>query len=300
MSKSNILIFVFAWLFIPNITFAQDDLLDMLESSQEPTTDYTIATFKSTRLVSGHSIETNSRGVLQFMIQHRFGTLNSGWRELWGLDNSTIRLGFVYGITDQLNIGFGRASFMKTYDGMLKWRFLRQKSGASNFPFSFTVVSSIYLNSTEWADPNRENYFSSRLSYHHALLVARKFGDKFSLQLMPTVLHMNLVEATEDQNTIYALGVGTSLKITGSLRFNVEYYYLPKDQIKSQQLTNSLSLGVDIETGGHVFQVHLTNSKGMTERFLVGNTTGKWGDGDIYFGFNISRVFNVGKTKKDQ
>lgn len=299
MFKSYILRFVFVWLFIPIMAFAQDDLLDMLESAQEPTTDYTIATFKNTRLVSGHSIETNGRGVLQFMIQHRFGTLNSGWRELWGLDNSTIRLGFVYGITDHLNIGFGRASFLKSYDGLLKWRFLRQKSGASNFPFSSTLVSSIYLNSTEWTDPNRENYFSSRLSYHHALLIARKFGDKFSLQLMPTILHINLVEATEDQNLIYAMGIGTSIKVTGSLRFNIEYYYLPPDQIISTPLTNSLSLGVDIETGGHVFQLHITNSKGMTERFLIGNTTGKWGDGDIYFGFNISRVFNVGKAKKD-
>ena len=180
---------------------------------------------------------------------------------------------------------------------MIKWRFLRQKSGARNFPLSATAVSSIYLNTTEWADPERENYFSSRLSYHHALLLARKFGDKFSLQLMPTVVHINLVDAANDQNTFYALGIGTSVKVTGSLRFNVEYYYLPSDQIISEPLTNSLSLGVDIETGGHVFQLHLTNSKGMTERFLVGNTTGKWTDGDIFFGFNVSRVFNVGKKK---
>ena len=180
---------------------------------------------------------------------------------------------------------------------MIKWRFLRQKSGASNFPFSATAVSSIYLNTTEWADPDRENYFSSRLSFHHALLIARKFGDKFSLQLMPTAVHRNLVSETRDLNTIYAIGAGTSVKLTGSLRFNIEYYYVLPDQIYSEPVTNSLSLGVDIETGGHVFQLHLTNSKGMTERFLAGNTTGKWGDGDIYFGFNVSRVFNVAKKK---
>ena len=298
MFKNSLLVIVLGCLVSFNST-AQEDLLEMLESSQKPRTDYTIATFKNTRLVSGHSIETNGHGVLQFMIQHRFGTLNSGWRDLWGLDNSTIRLGFEYGITDHLNIGLGRASFLKTYDGMIKWRFLRQKSGARNFPLSATAVSSIYLNSSEWADPDRENYFSSRLSYHHALLLARKFGDKFSLQLMPTVAHINLVDVADDQNTFYAVGLGTSVKITGSLRFNVEYYYLPPDQIISQTLTNSLSLGVDIETGGHVFQLHLTNSKGMTERFLVGNTTGKWTDGDIYFGFNVSRVFNVGKKKNN-
>lgn len=283
--------------FIPFASHAQDDLLDMLESEQEPQTNYTFATFKNTRLVSGHSIETNGKGVLQFMIQHRFGTVNSGWRDLWGLDNSTIRLGLEYGITDHLNVGIARSSFLKTYDATVKWRFIRQKSGAENFPFTATAVSSIYLNSTEWANPDRENFFSSRLSYHHALLLAKKFGDKFSMQLMPTLVHNNLVEKTGDQNTLFSMGAGTSIKLTGSVRINFEYYYLFPDQLVSSSPTNALSIGFDIETGGHVFQLHLSNSRGMTEQRLINNTTGTWGNGDIFFGFNISRVFNVGKRK---
>ena len=293
--KKHFIIIVYFTLTSPFLCLAQDDLLGMLESNQDPQTNYAIATFKNTKLVSGNSIETNGRGVLQFMIQHRFGELNTGWRELWGLDNATIRLGFEYGITDHLNIGIGRSSFLKTYDGMIKWRFLRQKTGATNFPISVTAVSSIYLNSSEWADPERENYFSSRLSYHYSLLIARKFGDSFSLQIMPTAVHNNLVSSAEDLNTMFAVGIGTSIKLTGSLRFNVEYYYLLPDQIVSKELTNSLSIGVDIETGGHVFQIHLTNSKGMTEQVLIGNTTGLWNKGDIFFGFNVSRVFTIGK-----
>lgn len=290
-------ILIFLVLFSPIFSFAQDDLLDMLESSQEPVTNYTFATFKNTRLVSGHSIETNGKGVLQFMIQHRFGTINSGWRELWGLDNSTIRIGVEYGITDHLNIGIARSSFLKTLDGTLKWRFLRQKSGAENFPFTATAVSSIYLNTTEWDEPDRENFFSSKLSYHHALLLARKFGDNFSLLLMPTVVHTNLVETPQDLNTVFAMGAGTSIKITGSVRLNFEYYYLLPDQVFSRETTNALSIGFDIETGGHVFQFHISNSRGMTEQRLINNTSGTWGNGDIFFGFNISRVFNVGKRK---
>ena len=154
---------------------------------------------------------------------------------------------------------------------------------------------SVNMNSSEWADPERENYFSSRLSYHYSLLIARKFGDSFSLQIMPTAVHNNLVSSAEDLNTMFAVGIGTSIKLTGSLRFNVEYYYLLPDQIVSKELTNSLSIGVDIETGGHVFQIHLTNSKGMTEQVLIGNTTGLWNKGDIFFGFNVSRVFTIGK-----
>jgi len=294
------LIFTLAFILSIDI-YAQDDLLEMLNNNEKPETNYTIATFKNTRLVSGNSIETNSKGVLQFMIQHRFGALNSGWRELYGLDNSTIRLGFEYGITDRINIGIGRASYQKTVDASAKWKFLRQKSGAKNFPFSATVVSSVYMNTSEWEDPDRENYFSNRLSYHNSLLLARKFGDKFSLQIMPTMVHRNLVETATETNTIYAVGAGTSVKLSGSMRLNAEYYYLLPDQetatIGGKELNNSLSLGIDIETGGHVFQLHLSNSKGMTERFLIGDTTGKWSDGDIYFGFNLSRVFTIKRPK---
>jgi hypothetical protein len=279
---------------------AQDDLLGMLEDNEEPVTNYTFATFKTTRLVSGHSVETNAAGVLQFLIGHRFSRVNDGWRNLFGIDNATIRLGFEYGLTDNLNIGFGRSSFEKVFDFTAKYRVLRQKSGAENFPFTATIVSTAYINSLEWADPERENYFSSRMSYHHALLLARKF-DGFSLQLMPTVVHRNLVPTESDENSVFSMGGGASVQITGSLRANVEYYYILPDQINSlvggEMVQNALSVGVDIETGGHVFQLHLTNSRGMTERYLVGETTGEWLDGDIHFGFNVSRVFTLRKPE---
>lgn len=282
-----------------NISYAQDDLLKMLEKQEEQVTNFTIATFKTTRIVSGHSVETNAEGVLQFLIGHRFGRLNSGWRDLYGIDNATIRLGFEYGITDNINIGLGRSSYEKTFDGTFKWRWLRQKSGAKNFPFTSTWVSCVYFNSMEWPNPDRENYLSSRVSYHHSLLFARKFGDLLSLQLMPTLVHRNLVQTNEDQNTIYSLGMGTSIKITGSLRANAEYYYIPEEQIFSslggEKVRNSLSVGIDLETGGHVFQLFLTNSRGMAEKFLVGETTGDWMNGDIHFGFNVSRVFTLKK-----
>lgn len=281
---------------------AQDDLLDMLEANEKPTVNYTIATFKTTRVVTGHSVETNAKGVMQFLIGHRFGTLNSGWRDLFGLDNSNIRLGFEYGLTDNLNIGVGRSSFQKTYDATAKWRFLRQKSGAEKFPFTVTAVSTVSMNTSLWADPARENFFTSRLNYNHALLIARKFGDSFSVQLMPTVVHRNLVQATDDANTVFAGGIGTSVKLSGSLRANLEYYYIPEGQIVSTlggaQVRNALSVGIDLETGGHVFQLHLTNSRGMSEKFLIGETTGQWTNGDIHFGFNVSRVFTVKKPKE--
>ncbi len=279
---------------------AQDDLMSLLNEKEDPIVNYTNATFKTTRLVSGNSVETNAKGDLQFLIGHRFGRLNSGWRNLYGIDNGAMRFGFEYGLTDDLNIGIGRSSFQKTFDGTLKWRLLRQKYGAENYPITATWVSTVYALGNEWPDPERENLASSRLSFNHSLLIARKFGKFISVQLMPTIVHRNLVETVADNNTVFAMGAGASIRITGSVRLNTEYHYILPDQINStiggENVTNSLSIGIDLETGGHVFQLHLTNSRGMTEKYLVGETTGVWTEGDIHFGFNVSRVFGGKKS----
>jgi len=294
----KVLFFSVASLFSSFATMAQDDLLQLLEeeTKDEKQIDYTYATFKSTRLINGQTIETTAGGVLNFIIGHRFGKINDGWYDFWGLDNATIRLGFEYGITDDLNIGIGRSSFLKTYDGNIKWRFLKQSSGYRNFPFSATLYSSMAINTTKWADPDRENYFSSRLSYSHQILIARKFSNAFSLQIMPSYIHRNLVPMAEDQNDVFALGVGGRLKLSNRVSINGEYYY-QFPGTNADQYFNSVALGVDIETGGHVFQIHITNSKGMIEQYFIPMTTGDLSMGDIYFGFNINRVFTLKKKK---
>lgn len=293
---------IYTFLLITVAGQAQDDLMDLLNAKEEPETNFTIATFKTTRLVSGNSVETHPKGDLQFLIGHRFGRINSGWRDLYGIDNGTIRFGFEYGLNDNLNIGIGRSSFQKTYDGTLKWRFLRQKYGAENFPFTATWISSTYMLANEWPNSDRENLFSSRLSFNHSLLIARKFGNVLSFQLMPTFVHRNLVATEQDNNSVFAMGAGTSVRLTGSVRFNVEYHYIAPNQIESliggEAVSNALSVGIDLETGGHVFQLNLSNSRGMTEKYLVGETTGVWSEGDIHFGFNVSRVFTTKRSKK--
>jgi hypothetical protein len=290
------------WLFIailPSVQ-AQDDLLELLdkESEDPKQVNYSYATFKSTRLINGQSVETTAGGVLNFVIGHRFGKINDGWYEFWGLDNATIRLGFEYGITDNINIGIGRSSFMKTYDANIKWKFARQSSGYRNFPFTATWYSSMAINGLKWEDPERENYFSSRLSFSHQVFLARKFSNAFSLQLMPSYVHRNLVETKEDQNDVFALGIGGRIKITQRLSINGEYYY-QFPGTNADKYNNSVALGLDIETGGHVFQVHITNSKGMIEQYFIPMTTGKLLDGDIFFGFNVNRVFTIKKKKDD-
>jgi len=248
-------------------------------------------TFYDTRIVNGHSVETNNKGLLKFIISHRFGEINGGPSELWGLDNSTIRFGLDYGITDKWTIGIGRSSFEKTYDGYLKAKFIEQKPEGA--PITLVGMSNIAINTLPFQDPDASNFFSNRLFYTHQLLIARRFSDRFSLQVMPSLVHRNLVEETFEKNDVFAIGTAARFVASKRLTFNVEYYYTLPDQL-APEFRNSLAIGVDIETKGHVFQITLSNSRGMIEKFFISETRGSWGDGAIHLGFNISRDFKVG------
>jgi hypothetical protein len=238
-------------------------------------------------------------GQLDFRISHRFGTLNTGAYNLWGLDQANIHFSLEYGILKWLMIGVGRGTYEKTYDGFAKFTILRQSTGAREMPVSLSAFSSVAINSLKWTDPARTNYFSSRLSYVAQVLVARKISPTFSFQLTPSYVHRNMVPTELDPNDLFAIGAGGRMKLSKRISLNAEYYYVanPKDYM-SQQIYNPLSVGVDIETGGHVFQIILTNSVAMIEKGFIGETTGSWTKGDIHLGFNISRVFNLKKQKK--
>ena len=278
---------IFAFLVSSSIS-AQDDLFSLL--GDDTTSQEVRATFKGTRVINGQSIEIPSKGDLQFVIEHRFGTINSGAYELWGIDQSQMRMSFDYGLADNIALGVARNSFQKTYEASIKSKLLKQKL-QNGSPISITSYHAIFANSIHWANPQRENLFSSRLSYAHQIMIARKFNQSFSLQLTPTYIHRNLVELESINNDYLALGLGGRYKLTKRISVNAEYFH--QLERPNENFTNSLSLGFDIETGGHVFQLHVTNSQGMFERAFVGETTGKWSEGDLYFGFNISRVFGL-------
>lgn len=289
-------LFLFIWLSAAFSLLAQDDLLNMLENDIAPkdTKEFTYATFKTTRIINGQSVENTAGGHLNVIIGHRFGKINDGVYEFFGLDQATIRIGMEYGITDWLNVGLGRSSYLKTADSYLKIKALRQ---SKSFPFTATLFSSIAANGMKWSEPDRENYFSSRLSFAYQLLIARKFSNAFSLQVSPSMVHRNLVETATDQNDVFAVGVGGRIKISNRVSINGEYFYqLPGTN--ADMTYDAVALGVDIETGGHVFQFQVTNSKGMIEQYFIPMTTGNILDGDIYFGFNINRVFTISNKKK--
>ena len=270
---------------------AQDaDLLSLLDDQE--VTEYATAAFKTNRVINLHSLESTAGGVLDFKINHRFGFINGGAYEFFGLDNAMMRLGFDYGITDRLTAGIGRSSFQKAFDGFLKYKILRQSSRKKVMPVTLAMVAAGSLNSVKWADPTRENYFSSRLFYTYQLIVGRKFSDRLSLQLSPTVVHRNLVATRAEKNDVLALGAAGRVKLTNRLAINAEYIYVLPNQL-GPDYHNSLSLGIDIETGGHVFQLHFTNSTSMIEKGFITETVGQWQKGGIHFGFNVSRVFTI-------
>ena len=279
--------------------FAQDDLMNIIDQNTPSDINYTTATFKSTRIINGHSIERMLPGQLDVRISHRFGTLNSGAYDFWGLDQSNIHLSLEYGIWKWLMIGVGRGNYEKTFDGFAKFSVLRQSSGAKVMPVSLSVVTSAALKSKKFLDQSRKNYFSSQMSYVAQVLVARKISQTLSVQLTPSYVHRNLVPTELDPNDIFALGAGARIKLSKRISLNGEYYYIanPKTYL-SQQTYNPLSIGFDIETGGHVFQLFFTNSIGMIGKAFIGETTGQWKNGGIHFGFNISRVFTLVKHQK--
>jgi len=281
--------------------------MKMLEadSKKEKKRDYATATFKTSRLINGHSIENAAAGVMDFKVSHRFGMINKGSYELFGLDQATMRMGLDYGISNRLMIGVGRSTFQKQYDAFGKLKILRQsKGGRWPSPISISAVSTVMLKTLKWENPKRQNFYTSRLSFAHQLIIARKFSEGLSLQLMPSFVHYNLASTVNEPNDIFALGAGGRIKLSKRLSFNVEYYHvLPLSFVEGESYMitgtkNSLAVGFDIETGGHVFQLHFTNSTGMTEKTFITETTGDFFKGDIHFGFNISRVFTIKNRKK--
>lgn len=291
---------------------AQDDLDNLLDDldKTEKKKEYIRGAFKATRVINLQSLEKKSPGALEFRIAHRFGPLNGGAYQLFGLDQATLRMSFEYGFNRFLSAGLGRSSYEKTFDFYAKTTLLQQQTGTRNIPFSVLYYVDMAINGLKWQEPSRENYFSSRLSYVHQIIIGSKISEVFSFQFSPTVIHKNLLPEIQDQNgkgffglnNAYALGMAGRIKITKRTAFTAEYIYrLPpadKNAHNYASFYNSLSLGVDIETGGHVFQLHVSNSLPMFERGFITETSRSWGDGGIHFGFNITRDFTVKTNTK--
>lgn len=289
--------FALCFFLIPGICLSQEDLLKELQLNEVKEKEFISSTFKGSRLINGQTIETRHKGELEFIFAHRFGPMNGGLYELYGLDQAYVRIGLEYGLTDQLGVGIGRNSVDKTVDGFLRYKALRQSRGV--IPVSVTAFGIMAIKtSPKDQDAGYDITFEDRTSYTAQLLIARKFTPALSLQLMPSFVHKNTVDQSIEDNDQIALGVGGRIKVSRSVALTTEYYYRFNVH-DNNPYYNSLGLGVDIETGGHVFQIVITNSRGLTERAFITETTGEFFDGDIHLGFNVTRIFQLKRDQKE-
>ncbi len=283
-------------LFTLETSVYSQDLMSILDNEPQAK-NYISSTFKGTRIINGHSIENRKKGTLEFIISHRFGRINSGPEQLFGLDESNIRFAFEYGLSDNITLGIGRSSFEKTYDGFAKYKLVKQSEGENSFPLAISLFGSVALKTLKNYDPGNIPTDKQRLFYTSQILIARKFNSAFSFQITPTYIHRNSVKTDADPHDIFAVGFGNRIKLSKRVSINTEYFYTV-NPLKSLDTQNSIALGLDIETGGHVFQMVLTNAVSMIEKGFITETTDNFFKGDIHFGFNISRAFQVVSREK--
>jgi hypothetical protein len=291
--RGLILLGIFLLLGIQNSKAQNIDLFSEANSSESP--DIITGTFKSTRIINGQSIENVGAGLLDFRILHRFGPLSQGGYNFFGLDQATMRIGLDYGISSRLMVGIGRSTYEKQYDAFVKYRILRQQDGERYIPLSVSYAGTAIYKSLKETSTTYVPYESDKFSFAHQLLIASKLNDYMSIQLTPTLVHYNIVENVNTPNDFYSLGIGYRQRVSARVNLTAEYYHRYN---KLSGYDDPLSLGIDIETGGHVFQLNVTNSTGMTERTFINETAGSWSKGDLRFGFNISRVFTIRKPRE--
>ncbi len=314
---SLIITFIFVAGFTVTSLAQEEDLLALVQDTTMPDVNKgpVYATFKTTKIINTQTIETVKKKTMDFRITHRFSNMGTssggGFHELWGFDESAdIRFSFDFGITDKLQLGIGRSKLNELIDGSVKWRFLEQTKN-NGIPVSICLYGDVGVTPQEesilyqgpYIYPDRGN-FLHRVNYFSQLIIARKFNDFISLQLLPSYHHRNLVveninfsnDSTKETNGIFALGFGGRIKITKRIAIIGDFYYLFSKFRQNNDATpfeNPLALGVEIETGGHVFHITFTNATGILENNLIPNTRDQWLKGGFKFGFNISRVFNL-------
>lgn len=287
MKKITVILFFL----IAGYPLKAQDLLDSVPDNT-PAKEKVTGAFKSTRVINAHSIEMLSKGNLDFRIMHRFGFVSDGLKEFFGLDNATMRMSFDYGISDNFTVGIGRSTFRKELDAFAKTRLLQQTKGTKNIPLTIALAAG----ATVWTEPSfaaTKPGLSDRTAFYVQILAGRKFNSFFSFQLSPIIVHTNMPLSEDDDKTIYAMGGGGRIKVSKRMAITFDYHH-PFGNLNTS-FTNPTSIGVDIETGGHIFQLQFSNATGMNERAFITQTTGNFLQGDIRFGFNLSRMFQLGK-----
>ena len=264
-----------------------DDLLKEIDSASTVNSAAYGNAFKALQIVTGQSTKLPARHDFYLSFNHRFSSVKGGISELFGLDAATMKLNFVYGLADWLSLGASRSTYNKTYELATKYRLLEQ---SASYPVTIVGNNVVGINTLMSKDDYPDMKFGNRLAYTSQVLISRKFNDDFSLQLSPTYIHKNTITAGQENTDQAAIGAGGRYKLSKRLSLNAEYYY-NVNKPSGSNFVNPLSVGMDIDTGGHVFQLIFSNSQPSTEAGYITNGSGDWMKGNFYFGFNLYRVF---------
>lgn len=285
--KKIISTLLFFWI---GVALAQDDLLTQLDTIKSTEKEVETAAFKALQICNLQSTKVPVKGEFYMIISHRFGDLTQGFENFFGLDNALTKIGGIYGATNWLSFGFSRHTYNKTYEATVKYKFADQK--IDGFPFSIVGYNTVDVNTALKTSLYPELKFTNRLAYSSQLFISRKFSESFSLQVAPMYIHKNFYDGELDQEDLYLIGSGARYKLSKRLSVNLEY--AARLNVKDKNTTpyqNPLTVGLDIETGGHVFQMVFSNSQPMNDVIAFSNASGNWDGGAIYFGFNMYRVF---------
>ncbi len=274
------------FILFPVMALSQDDLLNEIDKVEE---DKSVSSaFKSLKIVNIESTKLVAKGDFWLVISHRFGYINNGIEDFFGLDFANTRIQGVYGISNKFNVQISRDKFNKAYEGALKYTIFSQKK--DGFPFEISGFNSIALNTALDKSNLPKIAFNDRIAYVNQLLISKKFNDGLSLQIAPTYSHENFVEDNNQKNSQISLGIGGRAKLTKRVSVNFDYV-ANFSRAESSGFKDPIGIGFDIETGGHVFQLFFTNARASHENGYISNTLGNFFKGDISFGFNLVRVF---------
>lgn len=281
---------------------AQDMDSLMRKISAEEDVEYVTASFKSSRLILSQTTTMVKKYDLDFKVIHRFGDIggiDGGSKTLYGFDNSTdIYIGFEYGISDRFNISFGRSKYEQLLDLQLKYAVLQQKDKQGS-PVSFSVLIKTGFTPYKVSTPIFDSY-GNRFSHFLQTIISRKFSSDLSLQVTPGVLFRSVVLGSGDERTLFSTGIAGRYKFTKRFGIIADYYMISSDFRKNNPNTdfyNPLGLGIEVETGGHVFTMNFANAKAIAENNFLANSTSSWGKGQYRFGFTISRMFTLYKPR---
>lgn len=293
MKVKNCISIAILCLFVMKVNAQEKNIMDELLDSSKQTQKISGA-FKSTRVINAHSTEMLAKGNLDIRILHRFGLVDQGIKRMFGLDQASMRMGADYGITNNIMIGLGRSTFRQEFDAFVKVRILQQAKGYQAIPVSVVAATG----ATIWTEKSFDSIkptTGQRTSYYLQLIIGKKITSALSLQLSPLVLHSSRIDNVGGSHTVVALGGGGRIKFSKRMAFTLDYHHVIGP--KAPGYKSPLSAGIDIETGGHVFQLHFSNAVGMNERAYIAQTTNDFFKGNIRFGFNLSRIFQIGKRR---